>query len=54
MVVCPRACENLQLGIAAVKGCEMLADLLLGHCIRKVILTLEDELGRHIGIEVIQ
>ncbi len=46
--------ENLQLDILLVQGSEEIADLLLAHGVRKVVIRLVDEFRRDIGIEIVE
>ncbi len=54
MVVGTLANEHLQFLVLLVKRLEEVPNLLLGHCLRQVIFTLEDDILRDIGIEVVQ
>ena len=54
MVVGTLTDEHLQFLVLLVQRLEEVPDLLLGHCLRQVIFTLEDDILRDIGIEVVQ
>ena len=54
MIIRTLSHEHLQTGVHGRELRKMVADLLLAHRGGKVILALENEVRRHVGIEIVK
>ena len=54
MVICSQSAETKQVCVLLGQFLEILADLMLGHCIRQVILLSVDDILRDVGVEILE